>query len=191
MNVRIWLARPESTKTLTRVQVAIVLTVALAAAWWGIRFAIFTTSAKLSSAATTSNISALTNARKTVAEAKTVRNLDNASGLQAVVAFQTALDKEATARQVEVGDFQSTSELAPYLSKFSKLTEKSEWLQVAVRISLNGSMQDIFATLAAMGKNDIPFEFDVLDITRGEVTDPGHTVVMAKIELRVLTKEKV
>ena len=167
------------------------MAVAITAAWWGIRFAIFSASAKLSTTGTKSNISALTNARKTVAEAKKVRNLDNASGLQAVVAFQTALDKEATTRNVEIGDFQPTSELAPYLSKFSKLTEKSEWLQVAVRMSLNGSLQDIFATLAAMGRSDIPFEFDVLDITRGEVLDAAHTGVQAKVELRILTKEKV
>lgn len=189
MNLRLWLTRVENFRLLMRAQMAIAVGATLAAAWWGASFLIFTTRIKANEQSSKQHITEISDARRKVAAAETITSRNQPEGMKAVSAFQTALDKAARSHECELTEFQATAEVAAYLSKFKKITDKSDWLQVPVHVSMTGTVSALMGTFESLKGSDVPFEFDSIALTRGQVLDNNEVNVTAKIEMRVLIKQ--
>lgn len=187
MNFVIILARKETLLLLKRVHMAMIAIVGILAAVWGSMFFWHTSKASGSESDIKAHMATISESRKTIEAAELLEAAPQHTGMQSVVALQTALQKNAATKGCEIAEFQATSEQVPYLSRFRKITDKNEWSQVEVHLTIVGSLNDVFSTLAGMKYMDVPFEFNSVDMTRGQVFSE-NAFVNAKVDLRVLTK---
>ncbi len=102
--------------------------------------------------------------------------------------FQTAADNAAKDRGATIGDFDISTEVQAYLSKYTNESAPEGWKQVTAQFSLSGSAQSVFETLDLLRKTDIPFEIDNIDINRAKTDSTGTTLVRAQIQARVLMR---
>lgn len=112
------------------------------------------------------------------------------SDLSAVAHLQSAIERLAQDRHCAVADFRASSDATPYLTRFAKTTSVSGWSQVETQMSLAGSLQDVMAALTGLIREDIPLEFDSMEITRDKVDSEGDASVIAHVTLRVLIRAK-
>ena len=129
--------------------------------------------------------------RNTNLEIKKAGNLaqvTTVSDLSAVTRLHSALVDLAKEHNCSDSDFRASSEVLPYLTRFAKTTSASGWGQVEAQMDLSGSVQNVVATLSGLLKQDIPFEFDSLKITREQVDSAGDATVVAHATLRVLIR---
>ena len=120
--------------------------------------------------------------------AKKVQSIDSPSGLEAVGRLQKAINKIAAEHNCSVVAFHASSEVVPYLSRFTKLATGNNWAQLETEIDLSGSAKDVIACLVALQDENIAYEYDRLNITRDKVDEVGDATVLGQATLRVLVK---
>ena len=128
------------------------------------------------------------NTSSEIMRANALKDLNAPTDLSAVASLQSAVDKAAGAHGCTVTEFRASSEVSPYLTRFAKTTSVGGWGQVETQLSLSGSPQSVTATLADIATQNIPFEFDSLEISRDQVDDAGDATVVAHATLRVLIR---
>ena len=129
--------------------------------------------------------------RNTEGEINRAKSLSVATAptdLGAVARLQSAIDLLADQHNATVVEFRASSEVLPYLTRFAKTTNVSGWGQVETQVVLNGSVQNVMATLAGLLKENVPVEFDSLEINRDQVDRAGDATVVAHATMRVLIR---
>lgn len=129
--------------------------------------------------------------RNTVGEinrAKSLTAISAPSDLSAVARLQSSLDRLAREHSCTVAEFRAQSEVSPYLTRFAKTPNVSGWGQVETQLDLAGPVKNVIATLSGLLNENIPFEFDTLEITRDKVDAAGDATVIAHATLRVLIR---
>ncbi len=122
-----------------------------------------------------------------IEQARSIKQAPAPEAKQAIFDFQSTVEGAAHANGAVVEEYASSPEWMPYLSKFHNDPPLEGWQQVAARIQLSGRLPEIYATLRALQKSDIPFEIDSLELSRGQ-SAAGQSRVSAQINLRVLVR---
>jgi hypothetical protein len=188
MRLRAWLADVSSTDVLRRVQFSVCALVCGLAVWWGFRYISQSLVAKNAKVSAETSMKAIADVRKTLNDASRLTIAEPLPGMQAIGAFQNALERTTAEHSCELVEFQASPDMAPFLTRFKKITEKNDWLQIEARLSLKGRLADVVTTLATLAQLDLPFEFNSITLVREEGAKFGESGVSAKVELRVLTK---
>jgi len=110
------------------------------------------------------------------------------TGLAAVGAFQTRLNKLVTENKCSLTQFQASDQMNPFISTFSSTGQTAgSWMQVEVKMNLQGTTQSVMQTLRGMDGLGIPYEFTSLEMSRSQASATGEATVGANVSLRVLT----
>jgi hypothetical protein len=110
------------------------------------------------------------------------------SGLGAVGAFQTKLNRLTAAHGCSLAQFQASDQMTPYISSFSSSAVASgNWMQVDVKLNLMGGTSSVIGALKDLNTIGIPYEFTSLEMNRVRASDMGEASVSANVSLRVLT----
>jgi hypothetical protein len=175
--------------TLNRLLVSLAAIVALAAAGLGV-------SAFLERTKVSSMKEEITNKSKAIVEAQTQAKLEKEkpaaeklpSGLAAVSAFQTKLNRLTASHGCSLTQFQASDQMNPYISTFQAAAQAAgTWTQVEVKMNLMGGTGAVIGTLKDLDTMGIPYEFTSLEMSRTQASDMGEATVSANVSLRVLT----
>ncbi len=128
------------------------------------------------------------NMRGEINRAKSLAVVSAPSDLSAVARLQSAVDRLANEQNCTVAEFRASSEVLPYLTRFAKTTDVSGWGQVETQVDLAGPVKNVTASLSGLLNENIPFEFDTLEITRDKVDAAGDATVVAHATMRVLIR---
>lgn len=128
------------------------------------------------------------NTKGEINRAKSLAEVGAPSDLSAVARLQSAVDRLAHEQNCTVAEFRAQSEVLPYLTRFAKTTNVSGWGQVETQLDLAGPVKNVIATLSGLLNENVPFEFNTLDITRDKVDAAGDATVIAHATLRVLIR---
>jgi hypothetical protein len=128
------------------------------------------------------------NTQREIDRAKSMALVSAPSDLSAVARLQSAVDRLASEQNCTVSEFRASSEVLPYLTRFAKTTNVSGWGQVETSVSLAGPVKNVIATLTGLLDENVPIEFDTLEITRDKVDSAGDATVIAHVTLRVLIR---
>ena len=128
------------------------------------------------------------NTEREIDRAHSMAVVNAPSDLSAVARLQSAVDRLASEQNCTVAEFRASSEVLPYLTRFAKTTNVSGWGQVETQVSLAGPVKNVIATLSGLLDENVPFEFDSLEITRDKVDSAGDATVIAHATLRVLIR---
>lgn len=110
------------------------------------------------------------------------------SGLAAVGAFQTKLNKLAADNHASVTQFQASDTMNPFVSTFSTTAPgMGTWTQVELKINLQGTTAAVISTLKQMDTVNIPYEFTSVELSRIQAAPTGEATVSANVTMRVLT----
>jgi len=122
-----------------------------------------------------------------IERARAIKQAPSMEAKQAIFSFQSTVEAAAKNNGAVVEEYSSSQEWTPYLSKYHNDSPPEGWQQVAARIHLSGRLPELYSTLWALQKSDIPFEIDSLEFTRSEVAG-GQSRVSAQVNLRVLVR---
>jgi hypothetical protein len=162
--------------------------VAVAILWWGGKALLLHRQATEFNQMAKQHEAELADANRTILDARNMEANGGPTGLEAVSAFQSALQSTAKEMGCRVSEFASTTDLLPFITQFSTDLTYDGWGQVEVKLSLEGSAMSVMNTLNAIADIEIPFEFSGIDFTRTNIDRSGLATVTAHIELRVLTR---
>jgi hypothetical protein len=110
------------------------------------------------------------------------------TGLAAIGAFQTRVNKLASGHGCSVTQFQASDQMNPFISTFGTGEQANgAWTQVEVKMTLLGTTRSVIETLSNLATNGIPFEFTSLEMSRTQASPTGEATVSANVSLRVLT----
>jgi hypothetical protein len=110
------------------------------------------------------------------------------TGLAAVGAFQTKLNKLAVGNTCAVTQFQASDQMNPFISTFATGAAASgSWTQVEVKMNLQGTTRAVIGTLRDLDTLGIPYEFTSLELSRTQASATGEATISANVSLRVLT----
>jgi len=124
-----------------------------------------------------------------IAQAKAVRQSQIPESKRTLAAFQSAANAAASRHGLILNELMINQEVQPYLSKYTNDNPPAGWQQVAVRMTLAGRVQDMFAALEEMKGAEVPFEIDVIDVNRATVDrQTGAATVTTQVQLRVLMR---
>lgn len=110
------------------------------------------------------------------------------SDLSAVAMLRASVGATADRHECLVLEFRASSEVLPYLTRFAKDNTVEGWNQVEAQMLLRGSPRAVLATIAGMSDQNVPFEFNSIDISRDTVDGFGRATVNAKVSFRVLIR---
>jgi len=123
-----------------------------------------------------------------IARSRHIVDSDAPGDSRAVTQFSGALSKSASAHNCSVVDFHASSEVAPYLTRFAKTTSVTGWAQVETQFNVSGAARDVVATLTDLQQQQIPYEFDSLELITDQVNSVGDATVIGHATLRVLLR---
>ena len=123
-----------------------------------------------------------------VDRAKKLEVSQDAGPLNPLSELQLRLREVAALNKVTILEFRASTESVPYLTRFSKDAPETSWSQVECQVSLKGSVRAVMEVMAAVGDQEVPFEYNGVEISRDEVDKSGAAKVMAKFSFRVLTR---
>jgi len=123
-----------------------------------------------------------------VERAKSLAISDTPGKLNPISELQLRLREVAVINKVTLVEFRTSTESVPYLTRFSKDAGESSWNQIECQVSLKGSVRAIMEVMASIGDQDVPFEYNGVEISRDEVDKSGVAKVVAKFSFRVLTR---
>lgn len=123
-----------------------------------------------------------------IRQAKAVVVQSAPSDLSAVAKLQLALENRAAREHCDVAEFRASSDLVPYLTRFAKTSSSNGWGQVEVQATLTGTPKSVLATIAKLPEDNVPYEFDSIEIKREHVSSMGDATVSAHVVLRVLIR---
>ncbi|MBS1713111.1 MAG: hypothetical protein JST30_02105 [Armatimonadetes bacterium] len=102
--------------------------------------------------------------------------------------LQSSIEKSARTAGCTINEFQATPERTPYLSAFSLETDRKDWEQVNVRLSLFGPLSSALTTVEGLRRSGVPIEPDSIEIARQSVSETGVTSVALRLAFRILVK---
>jgi hypothetical protein len=100
--------------------------------------------------------------------------------------IQAVTDEAARRNHCELVEFQTSTELQPYTSKYSPEASTKGWVQASVQFQLDGSFTGVFEVIRAVCSSPEPVEVDVIEITEGRTR---LNEVTAKVTMRLLSLE--
>jgi hypothetical protein len=110
------------------------------------------------------------------------------TGLAAIGAFQTRVNRLAGDHGCSVTQFQASDQMNPFISTFGTGEQSNgAWTQVEVKLNLLGTTRAVIDTLNGLAGNGIPFEFTSVEMSRTQASPTGEATVTANVSLRVLT----
>jgi hypothetical protein len=124
----------------------------------------------------------------TIARAKKIKTAGSKRGLTSQV--QALMDESTKKNNVTLLDFQALSDAGPFLTRYKKNGTDTGWLQTGITASLRGTLTSVYSVLKDMSQNQVPVEFDSIEIQRyQEGSAKEMPKVAAKIVFRVLKQE--
>ena len=105
---------------------------------------------------------------------------------RAVSRLRESLAAIARQKGFQVQEFEASTEELPYLSAYALDTQAPGWMQVPVRVALQGRSTALMAGIAALRAVEAPFEVDTIEFTRRSADDKGMATVSASLGIRVL-----
>lgn len=123
-----------------------------------------------------------------VERARSLEVVEESGKVNPLSDLQLRIREVAAINKVTMVEFRTSTESVPYLSRFSKDAPAPGWNQVECQVSLKGSVRSVMDVMASVGDQEVPFEYNGLDITRDEVDESGVAKVLAKFSFRVLTR---
>lgn len=134
-----------------------------------------------------SKVKQIAQAEKNKEEQKALPVNDVPKGLGAIGAFQTRITQLARTKSCAIAQFQASDQSTPYISTFASGAQvNGSWMQVEVKMNLQGSTQAVIGTLKDMSTLNIPFEFTSVEMSRTQVTPTGDATITANVSIRVL-----
>jgi hypothetical protein len=106
--------------------------------------------------------------------------------IDAVARVQGFLERSAAKTGCVIGEFQASLERGQYLSVFTLDTNKPNWEQVQVHVTLSGSLSSSLATLDSLRRSNIPMEPDSIEVIRETASKEGKAKVAVHLVFRVL-----
>ena len=174
-------------KTLEKVAIVLGAGLVLGTAYLGINSIIQYAAGSSAVANTVTAKAEIKGFEDTLAKSKKLRNgWESKKGVEMV---QTTLDRAATVRRCRLSEFQSSTDPAPFLTRYSKNGNANGWQQFAVQCQIDGPIGSIFEIMKEVTEGPIPIEIDSFDLSRRQILDNGDSLVSAKISLRVLRQE--
>lgn len=125
--------------------------------------------------------------RARIAQASKLHYGAVSDGLAAAGIFQSRFERVAHDHNVEISEFRSGTELAPFLTAYAKDTANEGWTQVEAKVAMKGRLIDLMACLSDMSHGQMPFEIDSIELSR-VLGETGATLVAANVQMRVLTR---
>jgi len=102
--------------------------------------------------------------------------------------LQTDLEQKARSVNCKINEFQAGADRTPYMSAFSLETNRPEWEQIGVSLTLHGSLAATLSTIESLRSSGTPIEPDSMEISRQTVTDRGTAQVSVHLAFRVLVR---
>ena len=106
----------------------------------------------------------------------------------AVARIQADLARRARAVNCTIEEFQASPDRTPYLSVFTLDTNRPDWQQIPVQVSLRGTLAATCAAVDSLRTGGIPVEPDSLEISRQAISERGDAVVSLRLGFRVLVR---
>lgn len=123
-----------------------------------------------------------------VDRAKSLEVSDESGKLNPISELQLRIREVAVINKVTLVEFRTSTESVPYLTRFSKESDESSLNQVECQVTLKGSVREVMDVMASVGDQEVPFEYNGVEISRDEVDKSGVAKVIAKFSFRVLTR---
>ena len=188
MSFRIWLMDPATSRLLVRLLLVLSVLLAFIAGWWGVRWYALSERGREAVLLARQYEAGIVDAKVQIASAKGARRLPRLGGLAAVRSFQSVLEAIVAEHGCELVSFEAPAQLMPFLSRFQKITDDSDWQQVSVHAKIRGPIRDVMAAVSACSRSEVPYEFDLIEFQRqGEIRAEGAMVEVG-LELRVLMR---
>ena len=130
--------------------------------------------------------SRLSGDRRSASSSPTSRKPAALDRSRAVSTLRAKFGALALQKGITVDEFQASTEEAPYLTLYTADNQDPGWMQVPVRVSLQGRSPKIFAALKGLAALDVPFEIVSTEMTRRSADKKGMATVNAQIEMKVL-----
>lgn len=112
--------------------------------------------------------------------------VDGLDRSKAVSKLRMALASAAASKGVSLAEFEVSPDEAPYLTAYASDSKDPGWIQVPVRVVLEGKSTAAMATLAKLRGIDVPFEVDTVQMTRRSTDSKGVARVGTEVSMRVL-----
>ncbi len=128
----------------------------------------------------------LANLRQTTAKKAAEGPSPNHGKKDAIARVQSYMERASRDTHCEIGEFQASLDRIPYLSAFTLDTNKPDWEQVQIHLTLNGPLQATLAAVDKLRKSGIPMEPDSIEITRATAAKNGMATVALRLVFRVL-----
>lgn len=126
--------------------------------------------------------------RQLLEQARRIRSVLAGQAGNSVADFQGAIQARSNARGCDLTEFQASSTATPYVDRFKKTTEKSDWQQLDAKFVLRGRQASVIASLEDLSSQPVPFEFTSLELARVLTDTSGEATVEARVELRILIR---
>jgi hypothetical protein len=123
-----------------------------------------------------------------VERAKKLAVSEEPGKLNPISELQLRIREVAVINKVTLVEFRTSTESVPYLTRFSKDAGESNWNQIECQVSLKGSVRAVMDVMASSGDQEVPFEYNGVELSRDEVDESGVAKVIAKFSFRVLTR---